>query len=260
MNTTPRGLCCIVNNVNFDNPSLPTRTGSDEDARKMEELFGDFLKFEVKQERNVSKDYFLHILHKLQNVNHESCSAFVLVLLSHGDRGGVVYCTDGDLITIKEISEYFTATNCPTLSGKPKLFFIQSCRGEQVNEVVETKWEPQSYNIVSMSTGIKDGGGREVSLSTDAGTSTPNCADFVYSFATIDNCVAMRDSQTGSWYITELVNTIREFAATKDLAFILSQVTNRVSKYSHLGQTQVPEVTFQLRKSLYFFPRLEIVE
>ena len=259
MNATPRGLCCIVNNVNFDNPCLPTRAGSDKDVRELEKLFRNFLKFEVVEERNVSKDHFLHILHKLQNTNHESCSAFVLVLLSHGDKGGVVYCTDGDLITIKEISEYFTATNCPTLSGKPKLFFIQACRGEEVNEVVETRSEQQSCNIVSMSTGTQDGGCREVSLSTDADTTTPNCADFVYSFATIDNCVAMRDSQTGSWYITELVNTIREFAETKDLGFILSQVTNRVSRYIHLGQTQVPEVTLQLRKSLYFFPRLETV-
>ena len=259
MNTIPRGLCCIVNNVNFDNTSLPTRTGSDEDARKVEELFRDFLKFDVVLEKDVSKDHFLHILRKLQNANHEFCSAFVLVILSHGDRGGAVYCTDGNLITIKEISEYFTATNCPRLSGKPKLFFIQACRGEQVNEVVGIRREPQSHNIVSMSTGTKDGGGKEVSLSTGTSITTPNCADFVYSFATIDNCVAMRDTQNGSWYITELVNTIREFAQTKDLAFILSQVTDRVSKYIHLGQTQVPEVTLQLRKSLYFFPRLETI-
>lgn len=34
---------------------------------------------------------------------------------------------------LENIWHYFTASACPTLAGKPKLFFIQACRGDRLD-------------------------------------------------------------------------------------------------------------------------------
>lgn len=251
MNTIPRGHCVIINNVNFNSSlvGMPQRIGSDLDADKLMDLFNNFLKFKVKKVDDVTKDELYQTLHQLQTEDHQRYSAFVLILLSHGDKGGVVYCSDGAPITLKKISEFFTASNCPSLINKPKLFFVQACRGQQPNQVVKTTGQQSiGYQARPM---VTTDGIVENLLSVDT---SPNLADFLFSFATVDNCTAMRDMREGSWYVSELVGAIREFAKSEDISYIMTKVANRVSKYEHDGQTQVPELTLQLRKKLKFFP------
>lgn len=228
---------------------MPQRIGSDLDADKLMDLFNNFLKFKVKKVDDVTEDELYQTLRQLQTEDHQRYSAFVLILLSHGDKGGVVYCSDGAPITIKKISEFFTAANCPSLINKPKLFFVQACRGQQPNQVVEiTRQQSISYQARPMVR--TDGIGEKLS----AVDTTPNLADFLFSFATVDNCTAMRDMREGSWYVNELVGAIREFAKSADISYILTKVADRVSQYEHDGETQVPELTLQLRKKLKFFP------
>lgn len=59
-------------------------------------------------------------------------SLFV-VISAHGgssndeNNNSVIEFTDG-LIPCSEIINYFSVENCPTMAGKPKLFFFQTCR------------------------------------------------------------------------------------------------------------------------------------
>ena len=228
---------------------MPQRIGSDLDASKLTDLFENFLKFEVTKVDDVTEDGLYQTLHQLQTKDHRKYCAFVLILLSHGDKGGVVYCCDGVPIKIMKISEFFTATNCPSLSNKPKLFFIQACRGQQPNQVIEiTKQQSIGYQARPMIT--TDGIVENLSSVYTA----PNLADFLFSFSTVDNCTAMRDMKEGSWYVNELVGATREFAESADISYILTKVAARVSKYEYDGQTQVTAFTFQLQKKLKFFP------
>lgn len=240
MDTIPRGVCLLINNVKFE-INLATRTGSEIDAFKLTKLFQDFLLFQVQLENDVTISKLRRILSDLQHEDHSEYSAFAMVFLSHGDNGGVVYCSDGNAITIKEISSHFSATRCPSLYGKPKLFFIQACRGQKSNQVVQLL-HPQPRIDTYISHFISP---------------APNLADFLFSFATIEDFAAMRDLQDGSWYINELICMIREGARKEDLSRILTKVANSVSKYQHGSLMQVPEHVLQLRKKLYFFPRQE---
>ena len=52
----------------------------------------------------------------------------VLVLMSHGEKRGI-YGTDSEVVTVQEIKSKFSGRQCPALIGKPKMFFIQACRG-----------------------------------------------------------------------------------------------------------------------------------
>ena len=55
--------------------------------------------------------------------DHSDCDCFGCAILSHG-REGFVYATDR-LIPLEALTVPFKGDRCPTLVGKPKLFFIQ---------------------------------------------------------------------------------------------------------------------------------------
>lgn len=52
----------------------------------------------------------------------EDCLA--VVVLTHGDEDGKLYCYDS-YYNEEMLWTPFAANKCPTLAGKPKLFFIQ---------------------------------------------------------------------------------------------------------------------------------------
>ncbi|XP_035520769.1 caspase-3-like [Morone saxatilis] len=68
--------------------------------------------------------------------DHSQSASFVCVLLSHGDEG-VIYGTDG-AEKFENLTKHFKGDRCKSLVGKPKLFFVQACRGSQLDDGVET--------------------------------------------------------------------------------------------------------------------------
>ena len=55
--------------------------------------------------------------------NHSDADCFAMIILSHGDENGV-YGTDG-VIPLNMLTGLLKEEKCPSLAGKPKLFFIQ---------------------------------------------------------------------------------------------------------------------------------------
>lgn len=53
---------------------------------------------------------------------HNDC--FACAILTHGDQDDVLYAKDGKY-KLKDVTRLFGADKCPSLAGKPKLFFIQ---------------------------------------------------------------------------------------------------------------------------------------
>lgn len=51
--------------------------------------------------------------------------------MSHGELG-YIYAKDTHY-KLESIWSYFTASRCPTLAGKPKLFFVQACQGDRLD-------------------------------------------------------------------------------------------------------------------------------
>ena len=42
---------------------------------------------------------------------------------------GGIYGVNGRFLEIKDLTSCFKAVQCPSLAGKPKLFFLQACQG-----------------------------------------------------------------------------------------------------------------------------------
>jgi len=80
-------------------------------------------------------------LEEVSSRDHSTYNAFVLVILSHGNKDGV-HGIDGVMsddpakdpgnagfVLLDDITSLFDVSNCRSLGGKPKMFFIQACQG-----------------------------------------------------------------------------------------------------------------------------------
>ena len=62
-------------------------------------------------------------------------SCLMVFILTHGSDDGVLRGRDSTTkTTVKELSEIFNSKQCKDLKEKPKLFFIQACRGSGLDE------------------------------------------------------------------------------------------------------------------------------
>lgn len=81
-------------------------------------------------------------------MDHSQHDCLIVAVLSHGELG-LLYAHDTPYKP-DSIWSHFTADKCPTLAGKPKLFFIQACQGDRLDsgltlkERTETDGQPAS--------------------------------------------------------------------------------------------------------------------
>lgn len=61
-------------------------------------------------------------------MNHTENDALVVCVLSHGTLGNLA-CRE-TVYDVNTLWAYFTDEQVPSLAGKPRLFFIQACRGD----------------------------------------------------------------------------------------------------------------------------------
>lgn len=83
--------------------------------------------------------------------DHSDADCLLICVLSHG-ADGYTYAKDIHY-NQEDIWNAFSAENCPTLVGKPKLFFMQGCRGEELDAGASVRNSVQvddNYTIPSM--------------------------------------------------------------------------------------------------------------
>ena len=124
----PRGIALIISNQHFrGNPDLRDRQGNEKDVEHLRELW-EFLNFNVIVSSDLDSQDVYDAIRNVSTMDHTDFDCFVCCLLSHGANGGI-YGTDSMLVEIKDITAMFKGVACPSLANKPKLFFIQACRG-----------------------------------------------------------------------------------------------------------------------------------
>ncbi|KAL3875322.1 hypothetical protein ACJMK2_033285 [Sinanodonta woodiana] len=137
-----RGYAIVIVNQCFTR--FYPRNGADVDLLKTRELLQKLGYFNKNIERhNLDKESTLAILQDAKDTDHSKMDSFALIFSSHGHemehpRSGknehVIYCSDDQYIFTNDILEMFSDKNCPSLKGKPKLFFIQACRGDKTDD------------------------------------------------------------------------------------------------------------------------------
>lgn len=143
MNHPKRGLAIIFNHEHFNQPNLSMRNGTNVDAENLRETFEslDFdvtihkdliysdLEYVIEKSEIISTESGIKSINKFcslssaAKLNHEDNDCIVIIVLSHGEDK-ILYAKDTSYKP-EILWSAFTADKCPSLAGKPKLFFIQ---------------------------------------------------------------------------------------------------------------------------------------
>uniref|UniRef100_A0A8D0BKR8 Caspase-3 n=1 Tax=Salvator merianae TaxID=96440 RepID=A0A8D0BKR8_SALMN len=229
------GMCILVNNKNFHPATgMAYRSGTDADAARVVDTFR-ILGYAVKPYNDLTCRQIIDVLQNVSRDDHSKRNSFVCVLLSHGEDG-LIYGTDGP-VELKILTSLFRGDRCKTLAGKPKLFFIQACRGTDLDCGIETD------------------------SSTDENTChrIPVEADFLYAYSTAPGYYSWRNSSDGSWFIQSLCVMLKQYAKKLELMHILTRVNSKVAEFSSCsnqpdfhGKKQIPCIVSMLTKDFYF--------
>ncbi|XP_032715969.1 caspase-8 isoform X1 [Lontra canadensis] len=248
MESKPRGYCLIFNNYDFSIArkevprlhSIKDRNGTDLDADALCQTFSE-LHFEIVPFRDSTAKKICDVLKSYQSMDHTTRDCFICCILSHGDKG-IIYGCDGQEVPIYELTSYFTGSKCPSLAGKPKVFFIQACQGDNYQKGIAVETDSEQNEAC-------------YELDSCQKRYIPDDADFLLGMATVNNCVSYRNPMEGTWYIQTLCQSLRERCPRgEDILTILTEVNFEVSNKDdrrNMGK-QMPQPTFTLRKKLIF--------
>ncbi|KAM8939028.1 caspase-3-like [Pelodytes ibericus] len=233
MDNPEKNTCLILNLKYFSNPELPVRHGTEKDCKALKKTFKG-LGFQVRIERNLTFAEIKTVMEKVAAEDHSGRSCFVCAVLSHGNEHGI-NSTDYPF-TLKWLAQFICRQNCKSLAGKPKLFFIQACRGKNYDWGIETD----------------SGSGDE----EDPAFIFPADEDFLYFYATPPGYFAWRNTGQGSWFIQALCKILQEHGGKLEILQILTRVICMVAlEYeSSRGAKEIPYLVSGLTKQLYLPP------
>lgn len=244
------GVALIVNNKEF--PLHTKRKGSDRDEANLVQTWL-FLGYRVEVRRDLTSvemmeifediDSFLEVSDKSARDNAVSHDSFVCCFLSHGNKDDIIGA-DSKSVKMEDIESMIGRS--AKLRSKPKLFFVQACRGLRAGAEVQSDDDSKNrYRIT-------------------------NRSDMYFSYATVPGNHAYRNTVKGSWFVTELCKTLCEFAPSRTLHEMQHQVNSAVPEntdykvpFSDPGgaeYAQQPANAGTMTKCVHFFDSLPAPE
>ena len=232
-----RGKCIIFSHELFENYcDLEQRNGADEESKTVENTFQK-MGFEVMIHKDLKFGKIEKILKKVERTDYSKDDCICFFIMSHGGPQGVHARDICWPLTILEKA----LSNNNTLVGKPKLIFVQACRGSKSDKGISA-----------------DGRFTDSSDETDHvinNKKLPTQSDFLIVQSTAPSHYSFRN-----WFIPTLCRHLEKSFTTKDLITILTNVTNEISRYESRNSEensknkckQTPVTTSILRKKLFF--------
>ena len=245
MTSKPHGLAVIFVNAKFDvNPQAPkiilnNRAGAPKDEEHFVSTF-KFLGYTTVVHRNLLSNKMYAKMEELNKQDHSEYDSLVVCVSSHGNQRAIY---GSDSVEVKRNEFCNLIKSCPSLKGKPKLFFIQACRLPVVD--ADSNKDGQEGDAAPIT----------MSLHPDADILIANAS-------TPDNEAYISPVQ-GSWFVMSLKRKLTDTALIygRTLLQILQEVNREVCQ--QLGTmkdkeetvTQCVEVTTRLRKGVTFFQK-----
>ena len=193
--------------------------------------------------------------------------ALICVIMTHGDEDGLKGVDDrNESIDVEEITSLFQGDKCPQLVTKPKLFFIQACRGSKTDSGSVVPKGGPGDDIVP------DSEVKEITRKRKRSPvvmKVPSEADFLIAFSTTKHCMSYRNftdnvqlmaqqsATMGSWFISSMVQVFRAYSHQDDLMTMLTRVNKSLAELytgenPSSGSKQMSCQLSMLTKKVYF--------
>ncbi|XP_045184556.2 caspase-3-like isoform X3 [Mercenaria mercenaria] len=245
-NSGKNGILLILN-------SDEKRKGREKDVEKLKGFFGgNKLRFEVFDPRkHVTQDLSTEqvdvVLNDVRRRLNDSFEThyycFICVIMSHGNEGGIK--TKNGTISVEYIRQFFNNKNMPKFAGRPKVFFIQACRGSAQQDSQETDDADDENRPEAGQNDTKDEADEIIHIPADA--------DTLLAYATTLGYRSFRRPSIGSWFITECINVFEKYHKKDHLEDMLITVRQEVALRwgkKDDGAKQMPCVWSTLTKRL----------
>ena len=118
--------CFILSSSNFTKHEI--LEGYSEDVKNITKTF-EGLNFNVHPKEVLEVNKMEIVFNKWLSIEFSGAQCIVCFILTHGDEYGVLYGRNGHTISVDNIISKFN--ECDNLRGKPKMFFLQACRGDR---------------------------------------------------------------------------------------------------------------------------------
>lgn len=243
--TPTRGMCIIFNHKIFE--TLPERKGTEKDENSLRCLFNSF-GFQVRVFNDLTWRELDRRLEYFGQLNYDDFDLIIICVLSHGEPG-TIWAKDRAYL-VEDLWSEFSDDRCPSLAGKPKLFFVNACQGAKFDQGC-------SPGIQSLPMG--DTRRQDDSFSGYFFRIQTN-ADILVAYSTIPGYYSWRNESEGSWFVRALVSVMKQKAHCEDLLTILAYVNLFVAevfvscnnKAELCGMKQAPMISSTLTRKLYF--------
>ena len=249
----PKGkvLCLIINEKHFDvvkeKEIFKFRQGADEDEAALLKALTPF-NVEIRKEKDLTstgiKDYINQTANEVSSCDCMYAGLLVFVM-SHGgqDNEGRDYIVgkDNNKVFIMEVIQPFHNEYCIGMSGKPKCFLFNCCRGAGTNaefdiSILEHRqvFSDQDQTLNRSNNQIPVVGFKR--------------ADYMIVHSTVGGFAANRNATEGSAFIQTFCDTIQRDTnvdGARHFADLIQQTKFRLSDEGHgsMSCLQIPEVT-----------------
>ncbi|XP_028906221.1 caspase-14 [Ornithorhynchus anatinus] len=212
------------------------REGAEPDIAALERMY-QALRFESTVRRDppakAFRDELVRFREEMEGRKDPVSCCFV-VLMAHGKEGHLLGA-DEQVVELEELYDVLTNKSCRALLGKPKVFILQACRGDQKDSGEMLRTEEVLTTMIQKVPRI------------------PTFTDTLHVYSTVEGYIAYRNVKEGSCFIQTLVDVF-----TKEKSHILdllTEVTRRMAEAELVWEGQVrkvnPEIYSTLRKQLY---------
>uniref|UniRef100_A0A182YKQ1 Caspase n=1 Tax=Anopheles stephensi TaxID=30069 RepID=A0A182YKQ1_ANOST len=234
-----RGMAIILHHENFK--LMSKRTGSSRDCSAAVTVLTN-MQFDVRVYEDLPFAQLCDVLSDLASEDHSDADCLLVMIMTHGDDD-VLYAFDMPY-KVDVLFKHFMGDSCPTLLGKPKLFFVQACRGTAFDKGVQLGCGVVDKDCFSSNKYV-----------------IPTTADLLVMYSSYQGHVSWRNPVGGSWFIQALCAELELNWRHMELLQLLTAVSRRVAYdyQSNVPQSgsmdamkQMPSIVSMLTKLVYF--------
>lgn len=214
-----RGNAIIFSHRTFSKKiGLEDRQETDIDSGRLNETF-KLMGFKVVVYKDLYYKDIEAVFEEQSTSDHSNRDCIAFVFLTHGLENGQIYAYDKQY-DMQSFFDYIVPDKCKTLVGKPKLFFVQACRGGRRDSGVEVKYADIEFDGFG-------GSGSNMNL-----FKIPIFSDFFISYSCFQEFLSYRTLQKASPYVNILCQVFKVYWKESDILTMMTLVNlNAATKY-----------------------------